>query len=149
MSALVVWTAVWVLFWGVAVGQLWLPRRYFPWLVRAARASVVRALLLTAAVHLSGLLLFALAGLLINNLFAPDAPEWALAALFVVAGMLYSPLVGLALPARDLHPLEDVRLRLETAGATLGQERAIAWTACFLAFPGMSAIVGTAAVLLG
>ncbi|MFA1551904.1 hypothetical protein [Actinomadura chokoriensis] len=149
MDAVAVSSLVWLAVWGVTVGSLWLPRRYCSWLVRTAGTSVAGVGFLAVAVHLAGVLLFALAAFLINGLVVGDSPMWFVALLFVLAGMVYSPLVGLGLPARSLPPFADIRLTLEEAGATLGQERAVAWVGGLLAFPGMTAILAGAAILFG
>ncbi|MFG2087417.1 MULTISPECIES: hypothetical protein [unclassified Spirillospora] len=149
MDALVVWTAALPMFWGVAFGQLWLQRRYCSWLVCVAGKSVAGAVLLTVVVHLGAMSLFAIIAFLINDLVVPNFPTWFAVFLFVLAAMVYSPLVGLAIPARSWPPYETVRPALEEAGATLGQERAVAWIGGLLTFPGMSAVAGGAAILFG
>ncbi len=149
MSAPGDWALGWLLVWGVAVGFLWLPRRYSSWVVRIAGTSFVRAGLLTLAVHLVGALLFISATFLIDDLLVTDSPTWPAAVLFVLAGMVYSPFVGMGLHVRNLDPVGDIRLALKEAGATLGQERAVAWTGGLLAFFGMTAIFLATLALFG
>lgn len=148
MGAFPVWTSVLIMAWGVVFGSAWPRRRYFSWLVRTTGTSVVGATLLTVAVHLAGGLLFGLTASLINDLAVRDFPTWLVALLFVLVGMVYAPLVCMAIPSRNFPPFEDIRQSLEEAGATLGQERAVAWIGGLLAFPGLTAIVMGAAILL-
>ncbi|WP_396450300.1 hypothetical protein, partial [Actinomadura sp.] len=110
MSAPGDWAIGWLLVWGVAVGFLWLPRRYSSWVVRIAGTSFVRAGLFTLAVHLVGALLFISATFLIDDLLVTDSPTWPAAVLFVLAGMVYSPFVGMGLHVRNLDPVGDIRL---------------------------------------
>lgn len=142
-----VWTAIPVLAWGVLLGQFWLYKRYCSFLVRTAGKSVVGAAALTLAVHVVPMTLFAVTAVLIHDLVLPTSPIWLAVLLYVLAGIVYSPLVGLAMPGRHWPPYETIRPVLEEAGATLGQERAIAWIGGLLSFPGMTTILVGALVL--
>ncbi|MFF5260260.1 hypothetical protein ACFY4C_15030 [Actinomadura viridis] len=147
MNLLIPITSLGLCGWGFLVGMFWLPRRFCPWLVRQAASSTLKAAVLMVAVHSAGLVAFGSATFLINEFAVRTLPTWLVTFLFVLAGLVYAPLMGMGFPDRSRDVYGELRRHLKDAGATLAQERAAAWSGGPLAFLGM-AVLGMASVVV-
>ncbi|WP_158642313.1 hypothetical protein [Actinomadura sp. WAC 06369] len=116
--------------------------------MRTAGPGIPQAVVVTLAVHTTGMLLFVAVATSLHHLDARSVPTWLAACLFVLAGMAYAPLAGLAFPNRNPPYYEHIRRPLKEAGATPGQERAVTWVSAPLALLGTGVLMTSSVILL-